>query len=93
MRDGCLAEAEYVIDVGLEGASELLVGDFEDIGLALLVGRIVHQEIQSTELLEGLADHLFAGGLAADVGWQVKALRPAATISLTTSWASDSSEG
>lgn len=70
VRDGCLAEAEDVIDVGLEDAIELLIGDFEDIGLALLVGRVVHQEIQSTELLEGLADHLFVGGLATDVGRQ-----------------------
>ena len=45
MRDGCLAKTEHLIEVVIEGAIELLISDFEDVGLALLVSEVVRQEI------------------------------------------------
>ena len=70
MRDGSLAKAEDVIDVGLEGPVELLVGDLEDVDLALLIGGIVHQQVQAAELLDGPAHDVFAGLLGTDVSRQ-----------------------
>ena len=47
-------EPEISVHVDLERAVELLVGDFRERRLAILVRRVRHEDIEVAELLDGL---------------------------------------
>ena len=86
------AQPEHGVQVGLHHLVELLgrnVGDPAHLGH--LVGRVVDQDIDAAQLLDGGVDDLLASLLARISPGQRMALRPSASTRLTVSSASASS--
>src|SRR5918995_1794391 len=65
MSERRLGGPEVRVDVGAERSVPLVVVDVGESVLRLLIGDVVHQDVESAELLDGASDHLTAmGGFA-----------------------------
>src|SRR5690606_12149489 len=67
MRKRSLDHEEHTEHIGAKGPDKLVPRDVLEIRLAVLLRRVVYQDIQSTELLHRAGDHLLAALLFADV--------------------------
>src|SRR5438067_9788568 len=67
MREGRLGQIEHSEDIGLEGASQLLLGDVSDVLVRMLLAGIIDEYIEPAELIDRLADRELADLLVADV--------------------------
>jgi len=70
----CLRQVEHRKNIGTEGALELLRRDLFQTLLHVLLGGIVHQDIEAPELAHNALDNVLAEGLVAYVAADERAV-------------------